>query len=218
MMILNLSIKKKLLFYFLLVSIIPILIIGSVSYYITSMTITQKAIELSLQLLEQSGIKIDALLQQSEKIYTVTESNAIVQKQLRKSEQEISTDYSGETEVQSELAAIQSGFGEVISYSIVGLNGSKYKSGFMTQKNWDLRKTPEFKRVVENPDKAVWFPTSNESFVVQKANTDNIFTLGKTINDKLTGKRSGAIFIEFNEKYIPQQSCNQTKKPKNKKI
>lgn len=196
------SIKIRLLTNFLLVSIIPILIIGVISYYISYRTLTGKVTELSQQLLVESGHKIDALLMEIEKVCSVTEANNVVQNQLRKPETEAVGDYSSQAAVQGELAAIQSGYDQIVSFSIIAENGGKYKSSFMTEKSGDLRKLKQYEDVTNKPGQGVWFSTSKESFIVDKASDDNVFTLGKTINDKFSGKAAGVIFIDIKEHYL----------------
>ncbi len=196
------SVRTRLFISFLMVSIIPIIIVGSVSYYISYTTLTNEVSNLSVQLLGQSGEKIDALMKEVEKVCSVVESNNNIQNQLRKTEEEAVKDYGAETAIQNELSAIQSGYGEIVSICIVGQNGVKYKSSFMSMKDGDLRQLEQYKKVTEANGKPVWFSTSKNSFMVQMASEENVFTLGKALTDKFSGSYAGAVFIDIKEQHL----------------
>ena len=198
----SISVKARLFINFLAISIIPILIVGTVSYYISYNTMTQKVSTFSAQLLAQSGEKIDALMREVERVCAIVESNNNIQNQLRKSEQEALNDYGSESLIQGELSAIQSGYNEIVSISIIGQNGSKYKSSFMSMKQGDLRNIEQYAKVTQNIGVPVWFSTDKNSFTVEKGSDEHIFTLGKSITDKFSGSFAGAVFIDINEKYI----------------
>jgi hypothetical protein len=195
----NMSLHSRLLLYFVVVSIIPILLIGVISYSISVNIITERAIQFSRQMIDQVTGEINNLLLDAYRVSVMVADDPTTQMVLRKPlDDDIAKRYSTDLIMDTRLNFIQSNYrNEFFGFYAVGANGSKYKSNFYSVKNGDLRETEWYQKIIKSKA-PVWFKTHKGSFVVETID-QLLVSVGFPIIDKATGKISGVVLIDIDE-------------------
>jgi two-component system sensor histidine kinase YesM len=195
----NMSLHSRLLLYFVIVSIIPILLIGLISYSIAVNIITDRAIQFSKQMIDQVTWEIDNLLLDAYRVSVMVADDLTTQMALRNPlDKDIARRYSTDLIMDTRLNFIQSSYrNEFFGFYVVGANGSKYKSNFYSVKNNDLRLTDWYQKIVKSKA-PVWFKTHRGSFVVESLD-QLLVSVGFPIIDKATGKTLGVVLIDIDE-------------------
>lgn len=199
---LNLSLRSRLLLYFVLVSIIPILVIGFISYTISGRVIRERAAQFSGQMVKQVTGEVNNLLLDSYKVSAMVTDDMLVQEVLRKPlNANIAKLYSTDLMLDTRLAFIQSSYrNEFFGFYVIGTNGGKYKSNFYSAKSGDLTATDWFRRTVRSKG-PVWFGAHRGSFAVETVGQPMV-SVGFPIIDKATGRVSGAVLLDIEEGLI----------------
>jgi two-component system, sensor histidine kinase YesM len=203
----NMSLQKRLLSYFVLFFIFPIIFVGMVSYVLSYKAIKERAMQYSAQTIDRSSYQIDHLLIEANKISDMIENNITIQEKLRQSlEGDISKKYSIDLEVDTELYYMQSYISDYFGLYVIGENGGKYKSNYCSTRHEDLRKTEWYKKIV-NSTGPVWFSIHRDSFVVGTIGQPFI-SLGNKIIDKATGRVLGVVVIDIEQKILQDKIRN----------
>jgi two-component system sensor histidine kinase YesM len=178
---------------------IPIMLIGIISYMIAVNIITDRAIQFSKQMINQVTGEIDNLLLDAYRVSVMVADDPTTQMVLRKPLQaDIAKRYSTDLIMDTRLNFIQSSYrNEFFGFYAVGSNGSKYKSNFYSVKSRDLRQTNWYQKIIQSK-KPVWFKTHNGSFVVETLD-QLLVSVGFPIIDKATGKILGVVLIDIDE-------------------
>lgn len=202
----SLSLRSRLLLYFVLVSIIPVLLIGVVSYTVSVNVVKEKAMQFSRQIIDQVTGEINNLLLDAYKVSVMVAEDPTIQVVLRKPlDEDIARRYSTDLMMDTRLNFIQSSYrNEFFGFYVIGANGGKYKSNFYSVKGGELRNTGWYRRIIASK-KPVWFSTHTGSFAVETIG-ERLVSVGFPIIDKATGKRSGAVLIDIEEDLLSKTS------------
>jgi Predicted signal transduction protein with a C-terminal ATPase domain len=178
---------------------IPILLIGVISYAISVNIITDRAIQFSKQMVNQVTTETDNLLMDAYRVSVMVADDPTTQMVLRKPlDKDIAKRYSTDLIMDTRLNFIQSGYrNEFFGFYAVGANGSKYKSNFYSAKSSDLRATDWYQKIVRSK-KPIWFRTHKGSFVVETLD-QLLVSVGFPIIDKATGRTLGVVLIDVDE-------------------
>ncbi len=195
----NMSLHSRLVLYFVIISIIPIMLIGIISYRIALNIITDRAVQFSKQMINQVTGEIDNLLLDAYRVSVMVADDPTTQMVLRKPlEGDIAKRYSTDLIMDTRLNFIQSNYrNEFFGFYAVGAHGSKYKSNFYSVKSNDLRQMDWYKKIIQSK-KSVWFKTHKGSFVVETLD-QLLVSVGFPIIDKATGKTLGVVVIDIDE-------------------
>jgi two-component system, sensor histidine kinase YesM len=197
----NLSMQIKLLIQFIILSIVPILLIGFVSYAITYNITKNNAIQFSKEIIEQSTQKIDELLLEVQKSAVMTADEPAVQETLR---HPLSTDiakkYSNELEINTRLNLISNFNEKLFGIYVIGENGGRYKSNYGTDQTYDFLHSTWYEEVIDS-EGITWFRTRNGSVIVKTAG-EFFVSAGYPITDKASGKTSGIVMIDVPERQL----------------
>ena len=193
------SLHSRLLLYFAMVSILPILLIGMASYFILFNVIKERAIQFSGQMISQVASETNNLLQDAYKVAGMVSDDPTIQAVLRRPlDANQASRYSSDLTMDTRLTYIQSSYrNEFFGFYVIGANGGKYKSNFYSVKQSDLTDTAWYRKIVSFK-KPVWFSTHMGSYAVQTVGQP-LISVGFPIFDKASGKISGVVLIDFEE-------------------
>ena len=199
---LNLSLRSRLLLYFVLVSIIPIVIIGVISYTISGRVIRERAAQFSGQMVKQVTGEVNNLLLDSYKVSAMVADDTLIQEVLRRPlDTDVAKQYSTDLMMDTRLAFIQSSYrNEFFGFYVIGTNGGKYKSNFYSAKSGRLTATDWFQMTVQSKG-PVWFGSHRGSFAVETVGQPMV-SVGFPIIDKASGRVSGVVLIDIEEGLI----------------
>ncbi len=188
------TLQRRLLKYFLLFSIIPIVVLGAAFYTISNRVIIQMASTYSLNTMDRVNTELEDLFKISTRAANIAADMPMIQESLRKDFIDVKDRYATDLLISSELA-YASYYNEIHGLDVVGNNGGEYKSHFRSFKQDDLTSEGWYQRIV-NDGKIVWFPPHEGSFATQTVGED-IITLGMPIVDKKDGKISGVVLVDI---------------------
>jgi two-component system sensor histidine kinase YesM len=198
---LNMLLQKKLLTQFIILSIIPIILVGVVSYIISYNVTHKNAIQFSKEIIHKASEKTDDLLLQAKRLALMAAEDPIIQETLRHPlSEDIARRYSKELEINTRLNFNTSYYEHIFSVYVIGKNGGKYKSNYTTMRETDLTKTNWYNKVSSSND-ASWFSTNPDSLVAYTAG-EYFISVGIPIIDKADGRLSGIVMVDIPEQQI----------------
>ena len=198
---LTLSLRSRLILYFIVAFILPFMIVMAVSYSIVYNINKQTAIQYSTQMIEQTSGKIDDFLLEAYKIGNMIAEDPSIQEPLRRPlDEDIAKQYSTDLTIDSKLNFTASSRNNFFGFYVVGANGAKYKSNYCSVRSGDLRETDWYKQIVESA-KPVWFSTHVDSFAVETIG-QSFVTVGLPIIDKASGKIAGVALVDVEERVV----------------
>lgn len=199
----NLPINKKFLVYFCTLSLIPILILGGVSYFISYNISKENAIDYSEVIVHESTGELDDFLNGVKKVAMMAVKEPSIQESLRNPLSKDTLDrYNEELKLNDRLQFIEGFYDNIDGIYVIGENGSKYKSSYRITKDGNLTKTDQYKEVVSQ-EGMVWFPTNENSSLI-KNNGHLTLMGGLRIRDSQSGYISGVVFINIQEPVISE--------------
>ncbi|MCX7708780.1 MAG: sensor histidine kinase [Clostridia bacterium] len=197
----NISLHSKLLIYFALICIVPILLIGWVSYTISFNVTREMAIRSSESMVDRANSEIDKLLLDT---FTLSEMIAVdpsIQQILRKPiDIDIAKRYSTDLMMDTRLQFIQDFRKDVFGFYVISSNGGKYKSSYRSLKNSDLRDTDWYRRIA-HASGPVWFGPHFGSFAAETTG-QSLISVGLSVKDRATGEVTGVVLVDIEEKMI----------------
>jgi two-component system, sensor histidine kinase YesM len=197
----NLSMQKKLLIQFIILSIVPILLLGAVSVVITYNITKNNAIQFSKEIVHQTTQKIDELLLEVEKSALMTAEEPAVQEALRNPiSSDIAKKYSKELEINTRLNLIANYNEKLFGIYVIGNNGGRFKSNYGTELTYDINNSLWYQDVVGKHD-VTWFSAREGSLIVKTAG-ELFVSAGYPINDKASGEISGIVMVDVPEQQL----------------
>ncbi|MFS0775051.1 histidine kinase [Neobacillus sp. 3P2-tot-E-2] len=193
--------QKKLLIQFIILSIVPILLLGAVSVVITYNITKNNAIQFSKEIVHQTTQKIDELLLEVEKSALITAEEPAVQEALRNPiSSDIAKKYSQELEINTRLNLIANYNEKLFGIYVIGNNGGRFKSNYGTELTYDINHSLWYKDVVVKRD-VTWFSARVGSLLVKTAG-EFFISAGYPIKDKASGKISGIVMVDVPEQQL----------------
>ncbi len=192
----NLSLLKRMIIYYGIVAVIPIILISSVIYIFSDRIITDMAVNSSQIILDRIGKDVNVLLNDAETIGVMIEDNLDIQKVLRRPlSPDIGKNYSEALMIESHMMYIQQFHPNIQSFYIIAENGGVYKSNYYSFKDKDFRKDYWYKDVMKY-NKPRWIYSIMGS-VVSQTLSDTIVSYVKPLVNKATGKPIGAVLVDI---------------------
>jgi two-component system sensor histidine kinase YesM len=195
----NISISYKLLTYFLIVSLIPVTILGIISYISSRTAINRKVTEYSFRGLEQATMnlqnKINAYRNICLTVVVNREGNNLLKNYINNPDS--STSYAlseflkvyltGDLDIYGCLF-IPYGAKESFYYGALILSGYEYTAGSFLK---EIKSSPFFDKAISSAGKMIWSPPLN----IDKTNDENHIIAARTVNDLNTGEVLGVFGI-----------------------
>jgi|GEM_PF-1117649 len=195
----NISISYKLLTYFLIVSLIPVTILGMISFISSRTAINRKVTEYSFRGLEQATMnlqnKINAYRNICLSVVVNREGNNLLKSFINNPNSFTSYALSeflkvyltGDLDIYGCLF-IPSGEQKSFYYGALILSGYEYTAGSFLK---EIKNSPYFKKVLSSAGKMIWSPPLNSD----QANDGNYIIASCTVNDLDTGEVLGVFGI-----------------------
>lgn len=160
----NIGIKTKLMLLSIILSVVPIIIVGGYSYTQSQSTIENKVGMMSEQLAKQNSALLDAKMDELEKDAMMIKSNRELQKLL--ATQEYDEEFqrlNDKNKMQELLWSVITSNPEIRSITILRNNGDVISSGSNAEmksylENGDFQKTDIYKKIVDSRNQVFWIP------------------------------------------------------------
>lgn len=199
----RMKLQRRLMSYFIVICIIPLIIIGSTSIFISMNSTRNSAIEFSDATLLQIKTRIETIMDKAETISLQLADDITIQKTLRRPlsndlARQYETDLAMDTYLNYELTYTK----DIYGFYIIGENKAKYKSAYNSFYKNDLTTTLWYQTIID-AQHPVWFSTHRNSQAVQTS-SQFFISRGMKIQDKASNKNLGVILIDIELKEIEQ--------------
>lgn len=197
----NMNLHARLISFFVMITIVPILLIGYISYQISSSVIKDIAKQSSTEMIMRSNDEMNKLFDDTYKIAMIVANDPAIQQTLRiPLDTTIEQRYATDLEMDTRLNFSMSYRPEYFGLYVIGENGGKYKSNYPSVRSEDLRTTEWYRKTIQS-DRPVWFGAHTDSFVVETAG-ESFVSVGFPIIDKATGGKIGIVFMDIEESVL----------------
>lgn len=193
-----LNYKNKLLLSYVLISFLPIVLLGLLGGQLYTQSLLRNTETASIDTLNLICGDIDTLIDDTYSVCDTLTNDIKIQQHLRQHFDSLADQYSTDLSVSMDLASISAYKKNLFGVYILGNNGGLYKSNYCSFKTGDLRQTAWY-RTIQNSKTAIWFPPQDGSFIVRSSTSDRFLTLGMSITDKASGRVNGVIAAEIKE-------------------
>lgn len=197
----NMSLKPRLILFFVLLSAIPVLIVGIVTYLIFSNVVLNMAEENATNTIDLVCSDIDLLFEDASSLCELISNDLNMQGNLRRHFDSIQEQYSTDLRGDMELASISTYKKDIFGLYVIGENGGEYKSNYSSFQVEDHSQTAWYKRIIHS-NEAEWFTPHEGSFVVRTSITDRFISVGIPFIDKASGKKNGVVLADIHEDNI----------------
>ena len=183
----KISIRRRLILFFLLLSIIPVVLLGSIAYQYAKNTITNKITQYSLQSLVQASIPIDLTIQKYEDLSVQLLIDLEYQTLIKDYFLEQSPDSAEPPQIFDDSLAYDANVRGLIVGSLRNPN-TYVGAGFgdLAGSYSRLKETPVYHEALETPGQLRW------------GIVDNDLLMARVINDLETGVPLGVFAVIFN--------------------
>lgn len=191
------SLRTQLLFYFLLLSALPTIIVGLVAFDLTYKNNIDNVINYNSHLISSTANEIDTILERCTQISTLVASENIIQENLRVPLPEDKKErYAKELAVSEALYFINNyAMKDIFGIYVIGQNGGQYRSNSLSFSSDDINESQLYSQIVSS-EKPLWFYTHGKSIAATVIDGD-YFSVGQRIIDKSTGNVSGIVIVEI---------------------
>ncbi|HVI41120.1 MAG TPA: sensor histidine kinase [Anaerovoracaceae bacterium] len=197
------SIYSSLLVYFILFALIPTLIINFLYYGLSSKYINEATAKLGNETILKVCSELDYFFESIIRVGDVAVDNQRIQDVLRMNfGNDIALKYTTDLEVDAELYFANFLQPKIEGLSVLGENGGEYKSydrAFLNQ----VHSQQSWYQKIKESKGYVWFPPHKGQFAnVSDSERESFVSCGRAVVDKATGKVTGVLLIDINEKII----------------
>lgn len=194
--ILNYSIRNKIFAYFILLTLLCILLLSLIFYFVSSGIIRKNTENLLVDLINQIGMELNNIFSDSYRTLKMVSNDPKIQEILRKPYPESLAElYSIELQIDNQLSFVQNYQKDIFGIYIIGANGTAYKSNFFSGIEKDFRKAWWYEKII-NSFEPQWIGPHVGAFTVETTDLP-LVTLGETIIDKGSGKSLGVIMVDI---------------------
>lgn len=196
------STRYRLIFFFLLVSLVPLTIVGLLTFFSSRQVIQSNITQFSIDSLSQIKVNLELKLKtyedMTQQFMTDQSANQLVE------------DYAGAATEADQLIKIRDLQTYLLNYTVtdpnlstVILSAPKQEAVFGADVPWkdgtNFKKSALYSRIIRNKGGAVWGTVSGEL-----RSTLPMVVIGREISNLYTGKKLGVIAFFINENFIDQ--------------
>ncbi|CAM4222059.1 two-component system sensor histidine kinase YesM [Paenibacillus endophyticus] len=202
------SLKSKMLIMFVILTSIPLVAVGLISYQKSFHTISENSKASTIFVADQLARNIDILVQDSSRLLELGKNPAVLQFLFRQTDS-----YADAKEIllTFDLYRTTYKYEDVLNISIVNLYGrgiSERKGVFALNQN-PLR-NPHFQQLMYNPDDILIIPPSESSPLDRldgfQYPDGGVISIIATVKQRITHEVMGFIVIDLNDKFVKQFS------------
>lgn len=201
----NFTIKIKLVIIFFILTTVPIIVVGTFSYYQAKNTISKLTIESAMKTTEQLSSDVRSIFSETEIFLEIGNHQSI-----RKVLFDKKNNYSYEN-IREIFKAYRNAYKHnenVLDIYIIGKNRRviSEKKGIYSLEQAEFEANPTYNEITKESKKIMVLPNYTSEYLTYK-NIGNIISFGTTINDTETGEILGIIAIDFDTS-IFEKICN----------
>lgn len=187
--IINKSIKQRLCFYFITLSVIPLLLLQLITASVSNNTISNMITKTTTAEVKTILTEMERSFSNMKEICDSVNNNASFQQRMRTQYTTIEEQFSEDLNGNLELNSIVSGRKDISGIYVLGLNNICCKSNTASFQKTVYREDYWFDAVLDSGSD-IWYGIHDESFVVKSSGTRYISLCSPYI-DKSTGKING---------------------------
>lgn len=194
----NLGIRIKLLILFIILSVLPAILIGVISYSKSISAVETKTNRYSLQILEQTSENINQMLKSYEMIcYNISKNTEIIDAINNDKSFDIDSVLMVRNYLQNIIISRRD---EIASIFLYSTNGREFHEGdVLATAVLNYRKSEFFKNVRDANGKIVWTTSSEDPDAFR---SKGFLAISKLLKDPITQKNEGSVLIFLKEKTI----------------
>lgn len=195
----NLSLRTRLILSFVLVSLIPLLLFGMVSYKTSTDVIENMVIDSGARLAERACAELDSLFFEAIDQANAVAVNPFIQRTLRMRFATRSERYSMDLNAANELLFVSKYRKNIFGLYVIGENGGVYKSNYCSIRDGLLGSS--WYDAAADDGKPVWFDPHVDSFAVF-TDDERLISFCIPVLDKATGSKVGVILTDIREQLV----------------
>lgn len=193
----NISMRKRILVFFLILSLIPTIVIGLVSLGITRQELIKQSFQSGIEITDRMISELDTRLSEIDNLFHVVTDTPALQTAMRQVFSGKQEQYSVDLKISSDLSVISQYNSDIFGVYVIGENGGIYKSNNNSLNALDLREHEWYQKILAS-DGTISFAPYKYSCVVRTTDSGYL-SFGRPFVDVASGKNSGAILIELEE-------------------
>lgn len=197
----NVDFKHRLMLFFFILSVIPILLIGIFTYTIYSNTIINMAEETAADTIDIVCNDIESLCSDTSHLCSVISNDINIQRYLRMTFDSVSEQYSVDLEGSMDLTSLSTYREDIFGFYVLGENGGQYKSNYSSFIVQDEQNYSWYQEILQSTH-PVWFAPHEGSFVIKSFINDRFISVGLPVVDKASGQKCGIVIADIKEEDI----------------
>ncbi|MBQ4061549.1 MAG: sensor histidine kinase [Christensenellaceae bacterium] len=194
------TLRKRLFIYLVLVSVIPVLLVGGISYFLAVGNITENAVDANLSVSDRVSSDTAKMLENCFNMAYSFEDTISYQTAMRTEFTSRQNKYATEIRVSLNMYVEAKYRPEIFGIYLIGENGGAYKSSFCTFLNDNLNEMDLYKRAFVC-EEITYLGSYMGSQIVSSLDIP-MFSFGKVYRDKATGQKNGVVIIEIEQEKI----------------
>ena len=163
---LNKSTKRRLLFYFLLLSLLPMIFANIIIYQISNKAITKYAVSSAVESVETAFFNMEQVFNEADSVCKVVINDANTQQRMRQNFLTRAERFSADLQGGMELSSIVGPRSSVFGLYVLGENGSCFKSNMYSFRKQSFHDDKWYQEVISQ-DEPIWYKMHDGSFAVK---------------------------------------------------
>lgn len=196
----RMDLRPRLQLYFLLLSVIPVLLVGILAYSVSANVIMITTQEKTVTYIDMVCAAIDEMFFKVQTLCQNTAEDIAMQRLMRRQFSNVQEQYSADLEGSMALAFSTASQDNLFGLYVIGENGGKYKSNAASFKMEAAQERPWYQQIFHS-EQPVWFPIHQYSFVV-KTIDDSYLSVGVPFVDKASGNPCGVVMADIEIKRV----------------
>ncbi|MDQ6417839.1 sensor histidine kinase [Paenibacillus sp. LHD-117] len=201
------SVKAKMLLMFVILTSIPLIAVGLISYQKSFHTVSEHSKASTLYIADQLARSIDILIQDASRLLELEKNPTVLQFLFRQTDS-----YTDAKEIllAFDLYRKSYPYDNVLNISMINLygRGISERKGVFTQNQNPLR-NPHFQHLIRNPDDVLIIPSSDASTLDRLDGyqyEDGVISIIATIKQQITHEVIGFMIIDLSDQFVKQFS------------
>ena len=194
---LNMNMRKRILIFFLFLSLIPTIVVGFASLGITRRELVKQSFQSGIEITDRMIAELDTRLSEIDNLFQVVTDTPALQTAMRQVFDGKQEQYSVDLKISSDLSVISQYNSDISGVYVIGENGGIYKSNNNSLNALDLRDRDWYREVLSSGE-TISFSPHRYSYVV-KTVASGYLSFGRAFVDIASGRRTGIILIELEQ-------------------
>ena len=194
---LNMNMRKRILIFFLFLSLIPTIVVGFASLGITRRELVKQSFQSGIEITDRMIAELDTRLSEIDNLFQVVTDTPALQTAMRQVFDGKQEQYSVDLKISSDLSVISQYNSDISGVYVIGENGGIYKSNNNSLNALDLRDRDWYREVLSSGE-TISFSPHRYSYVVKTVDSGYL-SFGRAFVDIASGRRTGIILIELEQ-------------------